>query len=138
MMETGEIYEIAEKISRSETTETGQHRPVREEEIKERKCIYHKDEVCTAPECKFKECANCAYGYMYTFAGALKDIFRRVVALAIFLIKGDDLLKDIISVMREVELELSDGARSRKNVRKLDEKVQEIARKIKEQENPDS
>jgi len=124
-MEVPEIHEI----ERSETAQAELHRPVREKEVEGRECVYHKDEACTAPECKFKECAGCVYGYQYTFAGALKDIFKRVVALAIFFIKSDDLLQDVMKVIRGVEIELADGAKSRKNVRKLDEKVDEIARK---------
>ena len=124
-MELPEIHEI----ERPETTEAEQHRPVRETEVKGRKCIYYKDEVCTAPDCKFKACANCPYGYKYTFAGALKDIFQRVVALTIFFVKSDDVLRDLITVLRGVEIQLNDGARSRKNVRKLNERLDEIVRK---------
>jgi len=135
-MELPEIQEIEEHIQRSQTTETEVRKPVQRAEVKGRKCIYYKDEICTAPDCKFKACANCPYGYMYTFSGALKDIFRRVVALAIFFIKSDDVLKDILSVIRGVEIELKDGAQSRRNVKKLEEKVDEIAKKIKNQDIP--
>ena len=131
-MELPEIHEI----ERSETTQAEQHRPVRETEVKGRKCIYYKDEVCTAPDCKFKACANCPYGYKYTFAGALKDIFRRVIALSIFFVKSDDVLRDLLLVLRGVEIELQDGALSRRNVRKLNEKVDEIVSRAKKEEIP--
>ena len=129
-MELPEIHEI----EKSETAQAELHRPVRDEDVEGRECIYHKDEVCTAPDCKFKECAGCAYGYKYTFAGALKDIFRRIIALSIFFVKSDDVLRDLLLVLRGVEIELQDGALSRKNVRKLNEKVDEIVSRAKKEE----
>jgi|GEM_PF-2469361 len=102
-----EVPQIEEMRLSTEVDEAEHRKEVRPEETGARKCIYDKDMECTAPNCDRKICENCPYGCRYTFAYTMKDVFTKIISLAIFLAKSDDVLRDVIALIskdKEVDL----------------------------------
>lgn len=85
-----EVSKIDEIIQSLKNLKTESHNLIKEPVQKGKKCIYFKDMECTAPNCKMKICANCPYGYLFTIKSLANNLFRKIVGLAIFLMKGNN------------------------------------------------
>ncbi len=51
---------------------------------KKRKCILDPTLTCIAPNCHYAICAKCPYGYLYSFSGLVRNIYRKIIGLAMF------------------------------------------------------
>ena len=111
-----EVPQIEEMRLSTEIDEAEHRREVRSTEVGARKCIYDKEIECTAPNCNMKVCEKCPYGCKYTFAGTVKDVFNKIVSMAIFLAKSDDVLRDVIALLskaKDVEMKTGDEPKSK-------------------------
>lgn len=104
-----EISKVDEILQSPESFKTESHKLIKEPTPKGRKCIYFKDTECTAPNCKMDICANCPYGHLFTIKSVANNLFKKIVGLAIFLMKGNDVA---------LELTKSDGASISQNKNK--------------------
>lgn len=94
-----EVPQVEEARLSAELDEAEHRREVRSAEPHGRKCVYNKDITCTAPDCKLEICSKCPYGYACSFTSTLRDVFGKIVSLAIFLAKSDDVLRDVIAYL---------------------------------------
>jgi hypothetical protein len=51
-----------------------------------KKCIFDPQINCNAPNCKLDICATCPYGHIYALGYSLKNVYRKIVSTAVFLI----------------------------------------------------
>ncbi len=72
-----------------ELNETEVKGTVREVAVKPRRCIFYKTLECTIPDCHYEICNRCPYGYMYSFSETIRDVFRKIISLAIFFTNKD-------------------------------------------------
>lgn len=91
-----EIPQVDEVSLSVEVYGAQQRKKVQVSAPERRKCIYKKDVICQAPDCKMEICEKCPYGTQATFSSAVKDVFNNIVSIAIFLAKSDDVLRDVM------------------------------------------
>ncbi len=121
-----EVPQVEEVRLSAELDEAEHRREIRSAEPHGRKCVYNKDITCTAPDCKLDICSRCPYGYACSFTSTLRDVFGKIVSLAIFLAKSDDVLRDVIAYLskaNEVEQKTERELHPEKNKQKPEQKI---------------
>jgi hypothetical protein len=94
-----EVPQIEETRLSAELEEAEHRGDVRSREPQIKSCVYDKEITCTAPDCKLEICSECPYGYNASLTSSIKDVFKKIVNLAIFLAKSDDVLRDVIALV---------------------------------------
>lgn len=94
-----EVPKIEDAKLNVEMNESEQRDKVGEAEEARRKCIYDKKTECAAPNCDKKICEKCPYATPFSLAATMKDVFGKIVSIAIYLAKSDDVMRDVIAMM---------------------------------------
>jgi len=106
-----EIPQVDEVKLSVEVEGAEQKKKVRTAAPEGRKCVYNKDAICQAPDCKMQICEKCPYGAQATFGATLKDVFKKIVSIAIFLAKSDDVLRDVMALVSKGDASEGQGLR---------------------------
>ena len=101
-----EVPQIKEIRPSAELDETRAQNEIKASEPRKRKCAYNKEMTCQAPDCKMAICDKCPYGYSYSFSATLNDVFKKIVGMAIFLAKSDDVLRDVLRLVAKGDAEI--------------------------------
>jgi hypothetical protein len=94
-----EVPKIEDVRLNIETEKPGDEKVADAAVAENKRCIYRKEVICAAPDCQMEICDKCQYGCKYSFASTVKDVFSKIVSLAIFFAKSDDILKDVVSLL---------------------------------------
>ncbi|MFA5104048.1 MAG: hypothetical protein WC527_02610 [Candidatus Margulisiibacteriota bacterium] len=49
-----------------------------------KRCLYMREEECTIPDTPFTLCKTCPYGYIHCLKAVVKNIYKKIVGIAIF------------------------------------------------------
>jgi hypothetical protein len=132
-----EIPQIEETRLSAGLDETRARPEIKTCEPEEKKCIYNKEMSCQAPDCKMEICSKCPYGYQFSLAYTVSDVFKKIVSIAIFLAKSDDVLRDVIALIGKGKEELGElgvGEEEEGREGKEEKKVKD-AREVKREES---
>ncbi len=81
---------LTEELTKLKSTSKNEMNPpahgTAKPEKKGKRCIYMRDEECAIPYTPFTLCKTCPYGYIYCFGEIVKNVYNKIVGIAVFFV----------------------------------------------------